>query len=451
MRQLEGLSGGVMDSELNFWRSQLADQPAGDLPTDRPRTPARSRETAVIEFQVPADTAERLRALSGDLGTTLLTGLSTLLGRYAVTDHVSLVAGTTATSTDLSGDPTFRGALGRTAWTTPDGSGTTLFPVCFDYTDSDGVGRQPGAGRLSLAAEAEFDLAVRLSGTETGGLDGQLRYSTALFDASTVERMAGHLVTLLTSAATDPDQRVGDLVILTTAERDRLVGEWQGAVVSLPEVGGVHELIAARASAGPDAVAVVADGAVLTYGGLMVRANRLAHHLRALGADAESIVGLCLPRGVDMVVAMLAVWQAGGAYLPLDPEYPVERLEFMLADSGAKVLIGHRSVADAAGLADGLPVVWLDDPAVTEGLPSTAPEVSVQADQLAYVIYTSGSTGRPKGVQVAHGGVVNLALVLRSALGVGPGVRVLQFASFSFDAAVLDVVVTLAAGGVLVV
>ncbi|MFJ8941258.1 AMP-binding protein, partial [Streptomyces sp. NPDC102365] len=423
-----------MNSELNFWRSRLADQPVGDLPTDRPRTSARSADAAMIEFQVPADTTERLRAVSGDLGTTLCTVLSILLGRYAATDDVSLVAGTTVTRTDLSGDPTVREVLGRVRQTATDQPDTTLFPVCFGYTGA----------QLSPAAQAEFDLVVRFTDTEGayGGLGGQIQYSTALFDEATVRRLAAHLVTLLTSTAMDADQRISDLTILDPAERSQLVGGWQGEVVSLPGVGGVHELIVARALAMPDAVAVVSGGVSLTYGGLVARANRLAHFLRGRGVGAESVVGLCLPRGVDMVVAVLAVWQAGGAYLPLDPEYPAERLEFMLADSGASVLIGHRSVAKPAEMVGGLPtttVVWLDDPAVTEGLPSTVPEVSVHGSQLAYVIYTSGSTGRPKGVLVAHGGVVNLALALGSVWGVGPGVRVLQFASLSFDAAVMDV------------
>ncbi|MFJ1552014.1 amino acid adenylation domain-containing protein, partial [Streptomyces sp. NPDC088246] len=202
----------------------------------------------------------------------------------------------------------------------------------------------------------------------------------------------------------------------------------------------------------PDVVAVVSGGEVLTYGGLMGRASRLAHLLRGVGVGAESVVGLCLPRGVDVVVAMLGVWLAGGAYVPLDPEYPADRLEFMVADAGVQVLVGERSVAE--GLPVSGRVVWLDDVVVRAelgGLASSAPGVATYVDQLAYVIYTSGSTGRPKGVQVAHGGVVNLALALRPVLGVGPGVRVLQFASLSFDAAVLDVAVTLAGGGTLVV
>ncbi|WP_148018058.1 AMP-binding protein, partial [Streptomyces sp. OR43] len=203
---------------------------------------------------------------------------------------------------------------------------------------------------------------------------------------------------------------------LTDVAREELVAGGDGGRVALPSVGGVHELIAERAAAVPDAVAVVAGAESVTYGGLMARANRMAHLLCDAGVGAESVVGLCLPRGVDMVVAVLAVWQAGGAYVPLDPEYPVDRLEFMLADAGVQVLVGERAVAEGLPVAGR--VVWLDDPGVVDalaGLPSVAPDVVTVADQLAYVIYTSGSTGRPKGVQVAHGGVVNLALALRSA------------------------------------
>ncbi|MGC5568984.1 AMP-binding protein, partial [Streptomyces sp. FR-108] len=154
----------------------------------------------------------------------------------------------------------------------------------------------------------------------------------------------------------------------------------------------------------PDVVAVVSGGVSLTYGGLLAQANRLAHHLRRTGVGSESVVALCVPRGVDMVVAALAVWQAGGAYLPLDPEFPVERLEFMLADSGASVLVGHRAVAahlPVSGRVES--ALWLDDWETAEMLAaysSSAPEVAVSEAQLAYVLYTSGSTGRPKGVQV---------------------------------------------------
>ncbi|MFI2352997.1 amino acid adenylation domain-containing protein [Streptomyces sp. NPDC019443] len=508
--QREWLTGEVLDEHLSYWRQQLRELPALELPTDRPRPAVRSPEGAVTEFTVSAHTADALRALSRKSGATmsmtLLAALKVLLGWYAGTedvvvgtpvanrnraeteDLIGFFVNTLVLRTDLSGDPSFKELLGRVRHVAlaayahqdlpfehlvddlvveRDRSRTALFQVFFNYTpDGSAHGADhearddTGADGSALAAltttSVNFDLSLML-GDRDGGLAGAIEYSTALFDAATMERMAEHLVAVLEAVAGDAGRRVGELPVLGAGERRRVVEEWNEVVEPLPGVGGVHELIAARALGGPDAVAVVADGGVLTYGGLMARANRLAHRLRGLGVGAESVVGLCLPRGVDMVVAMLAVWQAGGAYLPLDPEYPVERLEFMLADSGAQVLIRHRSVAEVAevaGMADGLSVesvVWLDDPAVTDGLASTAPEVLVRGDQLAYVIYTSGSTGRPKGVQVAHRSVVGMVTALAPVLEAGPGGRVLQFASFSFDAAVLDVAVTLASGGALVV
>jgi amino acid adenylation domain-containing protein len=286
-----------------------------------------------------------------------------------------------------------------------------------------------------------------------GALSGAIEYSTALFDASTIERMAGHFVALLDTLTADANRSLGELPMLTGAEHEQVVREWNATAEPVPVVGGVHELIAERAARTPDAVAVVCGEDVVDYAELMGRANRLAHYLRSVGVGSESVVALCLPRGVDMVVAMLAVWQAGGAYLPLDPEYPVERLGFMLGDSRATVLVGTEELVDELPVGR-LRTVLVDAPAVADALaelPSSAPEVRTAPDQLAYVIYTSGSTGRPKGVQVAHRGVVNLALAQARAFGVGAGDGVLQFAPFGFDAAVSEVAVTLAAGGRLVV
>ncbi|MFC9249726.1 amino acid adenylation domain-containing protein, partial [Streptomyces sp. NPDC057136] len=502
--QREWLTGDVLDSQLTYWRDQLGGVPTLELPTDRPRPAVRSTEGGFVDFRVSAQTAQRLRAISREGGATmsmtLLAAFNVLLGRYAGSDDVvvgtpvanrnraetegliGFFVNTLVMRTDLSGGPTFTELLGRVREmalgayahqdlpfeqlvdelvTERDRSRSPLFQVLFDYDNGQsGAADEAAARETEVSADHQepepdalpvrFDLVVTL-GAFGDELSGEFQYSSELFDPATIERMAGNLVTLLDAIAENAGRRVDDLSVLTEAEQAHMVHERNGTAEPLPAVGGVHELIAARAAERPDAVAVVCGEASLEYGDLQARANRLAHYLRGAGVGSESVVALCLPRGIDMVAAALAVWQAGAAYLPLDAEYPVERLEFMLADSGVQVLVCEGSAAEGLS-AD--TVIRLDSPAVVRALaelPSTAPEVTTTADQLAYVIYTSGSTGRPKGVQVAHGGVVNLALAQAQVFGVGAGDGVLQFAPFGFDAAVSEVAVTLAAGGRLVV
>ena len=454
---------------------------------------------------------------------TLLAAFAVLLGRYSGQDDVSVgipvanrnhagtedligfFVNTLVMRADLSGDPEFTELVGR-LWkmaldgyahqdlpfeqlvdalmTDRDRSRTPLFQVLFNYRAEDGqhaghglegqagdghdadTGADPGGGGaewvslegLQTRVVAQTDLRLVLA--EDGSrLSGEIEYSTALFDAATIERMAGHLVTLLEGVTADAGQSLSELPVLTSAERDRVLVEWNDTAGPVPAVGGVHELVAVRAACCPDAVAVVAGGVSLTYGGLEERANRLAHYLRGAGVGAESVVGLCLERGVDLVAAMLAVWKAGGVYLPLDPGYPAERLAFMIADSGARVLVGCRGraggLADGlAGLGEGLAVVWLDDPvaaAAVAAAPCTPPQVAVAAGQLAYVIYTSGLTGRPKGVLAGHGGLVNRLAWMQEAFGLAPGERVLHKTAITFDVSLWELVWPLAVGGCLVV
>ncbi|WP_345671168.1 non-ribosomal peptide synthetase, partial [Streptomyces similanensis] len=257
-----------------------------------------------------------------------------------------------------------------------------------------------------------------------------------------------HLVATLED---DPAGLLSTVDVLDTAEQKRLLEEWNDTTTELPRLSA-PEMFQAQVARTPDAVAVVYGATELSYTELDAKANQLAHHLRGLGVGAESVVGVSLPRGVDLVVALLAVLKTGAAYVPLDPQYPAERLEFMLADSGAQVVVGRGDAATELS-ASAVHVVRLDDAQVAGELaaaPVTAPEAAFEADGLAYIIYTSGSTGRPKGVAVSHGGVASLVAAQTERFAVDAASRMLQFASVSFDAAVSEVLVTLSSGARLV-
>ncbi|WP_234380000.1 non-ribosomal peptide synthetase [Streptomyces sp. CMB-StM0423] len=275
-------------------------------------------------------------------------------------------------------------------------------------------------------------------------LEVRLTYRPDLFGTDEAEGLARRLVRVLEQVVADPEVRVGDVEVLTAGERASVVSGWNDTELAVP-AGSVLDRFEERARRAPEAVAVRCGAEVLSYAGLDARANRLARYLQRLGVGRESRVGLCLPRGVEMVAGMLAVWKAGGAYVPLDPAYPAERLAFMVADSGAQVVLSTGELAPEGA-------VRLEEAAAdVEAESAESLQTALEPGQLAYVIYTSGSTGRPKGVAVPHEGPANLAEAMRAVLGVAEGVTVLQFASFSFDAAVLDVAVTLAAGGTLAV
>ncbi|WP_190858207.1 non-ribosomal peptide synthetase [Actinomadura sp. RB99] len=492
--QRRWLTGEVLEEQLAYWREQLADVPVLDLPTDRPRPPVRSTTGSFAAFAFPAPVAEGLREVARAAGAsmfmTVLSAFMVLLGRYTGQDDIvvgtpvanrdraetegliGFFVNTLVMRADLSGDPTFAELLEQVRATALDAyahqdlpfeqlvdelvterdrSRTPLFQVLFNHRGDDTESRLTVSDFQPERTIVKFDLQVTL-GETAQGLTGEVRYSTGLFDVSTVARLVTHLGVLLEGVAEGGEERrLSELPMVSMPEREELLGWGAGAEAGVES--GVVGSVLGQAAIRPDAVAVVVGDACLTYGRLVSTAERLAGYLRGAGVGAGSVVGLCLPRDVEMVVGILGVWLAGAAYVPLDPGYPADRLEFMLADSGADVVVGMTESAETLGTVPSeVTRVVLGDPATAAAIAaSPAVRDGGAGGGLAYVIYTSGSTGRPKGVLVGHGGVANLVAGVGPVLGAGPGVRVLQFASFSFDAAVLDVAAVLAGGGTLVV
>ncbi|HEV2736703.1 MAG TPA: amino acid adenylation domain-containing protein, partial [Longimicrobiaceae bacterium] len=481
--QREYLSGEVLEAQLAYWRERLAGAPPLlEIPTDRPRSAGADARAASHAFVLSAEASERLRALSRREGATLfMTALAAwqmVLGRWSGQDDVVVgtpIAGRTrretegligffvnmlALRTDLAEDPTWTGLLGRVreaalgAYEHQElpferlveelaGERTLTHSPVFQATFA--LDRSGAGGGLSLgglAAEpfeagrgvAKFDLDLSLADTGAG-LGGALLYRTALFDPGTIARMAGHVELVLESLAEDPSRRIGDVPLLRGAERAWVLEAWNATAADFPWAC-IHELFAAQAARTPRGAALSWEGESLSYAELDARSNRLAHHLRALGVGPEVRVGISLERGPEQVAAVLAILKAGGCYVPLDPGYPAERLEFMARDSAVRVLVAS---GPAVGWAPGgTAVVRLDeDRAGIEARPSTAPGVAVDPRGLAYVSYTSGSTGVPKGVEVPHHAVVRL---VRGAdyLELGSGETFLGLAPLSFDASTLE-------------
>ncbi|MDB4951422.1 MAG: putative non ribosomal peptide synthetase protein, partial [Gemmatimonadetes bacterium] len=311
------------------------------------------------------------------------------------------------------------------------------------------VGR---AGTASGAVQAKFDLSLNLH--EAGDrIVGSITYATSLFDRETVERWTGYLRRVLREMAADEGRPVERLALLSADERSRVLEEWNGTDAPYPADACVHELFERQVERTPRATALVAEGrAPLTYAELNARANRLAHHLHALGVGPDVRVGLCVERSPEMVVGVLAVLKAGGAYVPLDPEYPAERLEYMLADAAPAVLLTQRSLAGLFA-ASRVPRVRIDaDGDDWARAAETDPaRGALTPDHLAYVIYTSGSTGRPKGVMNQHRALVNRLAWGRRAWEIGPGDALLCKTSLSFDGSVREILLPLMAGGRVVV
>ncbi|MEU4745235.1 amino acid adenylation domain-containing protein, partial [Actinosynnema sp. NPDC023658] len=495
----ERATGDRFDRDLDHWRMRLAGLEPLELVTDRPRPAERDARGGLVAFDVPPALAERVTALGRRHGATpfmaFLACYAILLARYSGQDDIAIgtpVAGRDRAETadlvgfflnnvvlrcDLGDDPTFGQALDRVrdvarsafahqsvpfdrvvdALDVPrDLSRTPLYQVAFDFHEEGATGTTDDADDIAAFAEAwrvaKTDLTLLAQHRGDGGVTGYLEYASALFDRETVERFAAHYLNLLEAAVDGPHRRVSALEFVSVQERALLVAPaaHEGFAVDR----GVHVLFAERAALVPDAPAVVSGDEVLTYREVNARANRLARHLISVGVRPGSLVGVCLPRSVDLVVSLLAVLKTGAAYLPLDPAVPVDRLRFMVGDADVSVVVTHTSCAEVvAGFFGGSSVV-VDDPGVTAlvaALPQSDVDGGTGPDDLVYVIYTSGSTGRPKGVCLTHRNVVRLMRAGdRHYRFTGSDVWPL-FHSYAFDVSVWELWGSLLFGGTLVV
>ncbi|MCZ7438053.1 amino acid adenylation domain-containing protein [Micromonospora sp. WMMC241] len=480
------LDGPQARAHVDYWKQRLAGITPLELPSDRPRPATQTYRGDFVEFQLDPAATEALNALTRDSGgtlfMTLLSAYQVLLARHAGQDDFAVgasVAGRSAPElenvvgmfinmlplrAELAGDPTFTELLARTRRGVLDGfehadvpfakvvhelglprdvSRSPVFQTMFVLQNYE-MGRFRGVSRsdevtfewtpMELKA-TRFDFELHAVET-VDGLWGKLVFNTDLFDRATVERMARRWTALLDAVVAAPDTPVSRLPLLSDTERALLAG-WNDTAADFPREETLHGPIEERAAATPDAVAVTIDGHSRTYAQLNADANRIAHRLRAAGVGPETLVGVCAERSVELVAGLLGVLKAGGAYLPLDPEYPADRLAFMVADADAPVVLVQSHLRDVLP-ATSATVLDLDDATVWADQPATDPAPLAGPEHLAYVIYTSGSTGRPKGVPNTHRGIVNRLDWMQKTYGLGADDAVLQKTPASFDVSVWE-------------
>ncbi|MET0592661.1 MAG: condensation domain-containing protein [Polyangiaceae bacterium] len=477
------LEAGEYDRQLGYWKTALAgDVPALDLPKRpaRPTSPANEGKRHLVTIE--QELARQLQRLANENGTTLfvvlLAAFQVLLYRHSgqrdvrvgvpvanreraeVQRLIGLFVNTVVVRGTIFGHRRFAELVRETKNVVlearahsdvpfdrvvdalnPDRTGETsaLFQVMFNHQRRDyrplanlfGLRWSPWEGS---SAPAPFELCLDTEEREEGELLATFTYAVDVFEDVTVERLARDWLEILATVTARPHERIAELAPLDEAEFSARASRnvpMRRYARDLP----VHGFIARHAAATPDKEAVECQGVRITYADLERRANQVANALRARGVTSESIVAIGVARSLDMIVGLLGIMKSGAAYVPLDPTYPVDRLRYMIEDSGARVIVGQRGVLDELRDGAGLRSVLLDSDEVKTASPS-APRVAIHPESAAYVIYTSGSTGRPKGVVVPHGALVMHLQAIADAYAMTSSDTMLEFASISFDGAV---------------
>jgi len=504
--QRKWIQGDILRQQADYWANTLTGAPGLlELPRDHARQAQQNFAGAFQELILDAELTAGLKALSRrhrtTLFMTLLAGWAALLARLSggqdvvtgtpvanrgyteIEGLIGCFVNTLVLRLDLSGSPTVGGLLERVkaqvlaAQRNQDIpfeqvvermqpvrslASSPLFQVMFswlNYPRNTASTLAPGLTQALFRGlphtTAMFDLTLFLQ-EEGGEIVGGLEYATSLFERSTMERYVGYFRTLLEAMAADDAQVVDRLPILSAGERHRVLYEWTDTLTEYPSGKCVYELFEEQAATSPDAFAAVFEDDSLSYAELNARANRLAHYFRMRGMKPDARVAICVERGLEMIVALLAVLKAGGAYVPLDPGYPVERLRYMLEDSGPVALLTQGHLLELfTGISDTLPVIDLNDGAIEWGrLPESNPDrdsIGLTTSHLAYVIYTSGSTGNPKGVAIEHGSLTNLICSMQQSPGISATDTLLAVTTFAFDIAALEIYLPLTKGARIIV
>ncbi|MEH2381698.1 MAG: amino acid adenylation domain-containing protein [Nostoc sp.] len=495
--QRQWLSKEILKTQLNYWQQQLHGAPSRlQLPTDRTRPSVQTYQGRTESFTLNRDLTQKLQTLSQQSGTTLfmtlLAAFSTLLYRYSgqsdiligspianrnrseIESLIGFFVNTLVLRTRFEDNPSFEKLLTQVRQTTLKAyehqdvpfeqvvealqpqrslSHSPLFQVMFVLQNTPMSELElPGCTWYELNQEstiARFDLTLSITETDRG-LVGEWEYNTDLFDGSTIERMAAHFQNLCSAIVENPVATVGELPLLSEAERHQLLVEWNDTASVYPTDKCIHQLFEEQVERTPLAVAVVFENQQLTYQQLNQRANQLAHHLQTLGVGPEVLVGICVERSIEMVVGLLGILKAGGAYVPLDPNYPQERLSYMLADSQLPILLTQqhllKQLPEHQTQIISLDEDWQNFADYSQDNPCT----QVKSDNLAYIIYTSGSTGKPKGTMILHSGMVNYLSWCTKAYNVADGEGSTVNSSISFDATITSLFSPLLVGLIVV-
>ncbi|MEW6738231.1 MAG: AMP-binding protein, partial [Acidobacteriota bacterium] len=478
-----------------YWRKQLgANLPVLDLPIDHTRQPVQTFHGAAEALILPYNISQELIALCLSEVVTLfmllLAAFKVLLYRYSgqqqivigspianrnhaeIEGLIGFFVNTLVLCTDLSGDPSFQELLGRVREVAlgayahqdlpfeklveelqpqRDISRTPLFQVMFVLQNAPmETWSLTGLTLSEIETEskiARFDLIISMVET-TDGLKGWFQYNTDLFDATTISRMATHFQNLLASVVAAPQQCISTLPLFSETEQQQLLVAWNNTKFEYLQDISIQELFEQQTKLTPDAIAVEFAQEQLTYQELNLKANQLAHFLEKLAVGREVLVGICMPRSIDMIIGILGILKAGGAYVPLDPSYPKDRLAFMLDDIRAEILITQSHLIGELS-EHRAKIVSLDTDWQEIAKESVSnPKNKTVAGNLAYIIYTSGSTGRPKGVAISHKNLVNSTLA-RISFYQQPVTKYLLLPSFAFDSSIAVIYGTLCQGGTL--